>query len=447
MAPVDEEVDGFVLISHGDDAIKGGRLIGDAGPSNVLSELRYLNDISEAVDSLDEVFWPINKKIHDNPERGFKEFIAHDALTGFMKSQRGWAVTPSAYGMDTAWVAVFDTGRRGPVVSFNAEMDCLPGIGHACGHNLIATASVLGAVATARVMELRRAPGKVVLFGTPAEEGGGGKIRLLNAGAYSDHKVDVSLISHPGITPNAALMRTTSYLQFKVEYFGREAHAAANPWLGINALDALIAGYNNVSALRQQIMPEDRVQGYITDGGIAPNIIHAYAAGLFVVRSDTQKRLDELKEKVYDCFKAGALATGAKVTITEKWGYKNHMPNRTMAQSYTRYFNALEPPGEIAEDQDIDETRGKTQASTDQGDISHAMPSLSPAFRLQPGPKGQGPHNPEFAEAAGTRDAYVRTLRVAKGLAGVALDVLLTEGLLDEIKRDWESMIAMHNSL
>nr|UWK20052.1 peptidase m20 domain protein [Trichoderma albolutescens] len=431
MAPFDEEVDGFVLVPYG-----------NVSPSKELPELQYLDEISQAVDSLSEVFWPINKKIHDNPERGFKEFIAHDALTKFMKCQGGWAVTPSAYGMATAWVAVFDTGRRGPVVSFNAEMDCLPGIGHACGHNLIATASVLGAVATAQVMKQHRATGKIVLFGTPAEEGGGGKIKLLNAGAYSDHKVDVSLISHPGITPDAALMRTTSYLQFKVEYFGREAHAAANPWLGINALDALIAGYNNVSALRQQIMPEDRVQGYITNGGVAPNIIHAYAAGIFVVRSDTQKRLDELKEKVYDCFKAGALATGAKVTITERWGYKNHMPSRTMARSYTRYFNALEPPSKIAEDQDIDEARGKTQASTDQGDISHAMPSLSAAFRIQPGPGGQGPHNPEFAEAAGTRDAYSRTLRVAKGLAGVALDVLFTEGLLDEIKRDWKSMIA-----
>lgn len=297
------------------------------------------------------------------------------------------------------------------------------------------------------MLKQHKAGGKVVLFGTPAEEGGGGKIKLLDAGAYSDYKVDVSLISHPGITPDAALMRTTSYLQFKVEYFGREAHAAANPWLGINALDALIAGYNNVSALRQQIMPEDRVQGYITDGGIAPNIIHAYAAGLFVVRSDTQKRLDELKKKVYDCFQAGALATGAKVTITERWGYKNHIPNRTMARSYTRYFNALEPPAKIAEDQDIDEARGKTQASTDQGDISHAMPSLSVAFRIQPGPKGQGPHNPEFAEAAGTRDAYARTLRVAKGLAGVALDILCTEGLVQEIKRDWESTVSLERDL
>nr|UWK21932.1 peptidase m20 domain-containing protein [Trichoderma taxi] len=418
MALVDEEVDGFILVPH------GSCLIGDKSFIKEQPELKYLDAINRAVDSHSEVFWPINKKIHDNPERGFKEFIAHDALTKFMKSQSGWTVTPSAYGMDTAWVAVFDTGRHGPVVSFNAEM-----------------ASVLGAVATAQVMKQYRATGKVVLFGTPAEEGGGGKIKLLKAGAYSDHKVDVSLISHPGITPDAALMRTTSYLQFKVEYFGREAHAAANPWLGINALDALVAGYNNVSALRQQIMPEDRVQGFITDGGVAPNIIHAYAAGIFVVRSDTQKRLDELKEKVYDCFKAGALATGAKVTITERWGYKNHIPNRTMARSYTRYFNALAPPSEIAEDQDIDEARGKTQASTDQGDISHAMPSLSAAFRLQPGPKGQGPHNPEFAEAAGTRDAYARTLRVAKGLTGVALDILFTDGLLEDIKRDWKSMI------
>nr|UWK20189.1 peptidase m20 domain protein [Trichoderma psychrophilum] len=441
MTPVDEEIDGFVIVPS-------GSCLGHDEPlSDEPQELEFLDDINRAVEDLADMFWPINKKIHDNPERGFKEFIAHDALTKYMRCQPGWAVTPSAYGMDTAWVAVSDTGRRGPVVSFNAEMDCLPGIGHACGHNLIATASVLGAVATANAMRQHGATGKIVLFGTPAEEGGGGKIKLLNAGAYSDHKVDVSLISHPGITADAALMRTTSYLQFKVECFGREAHAAANPWLGINALDALIVGYNNVSALRQQIMPEDRVQGYITNGGVAPNIIHAYTAGIFVVRSDTQKRLDELKKKVYDCFAAGALATGAKVTITERWGYKNHMPSRPMARSYTRYFNALEPSDKIAEDQDVDEIRGKTQASTDQGDISHAMPSLSAAFRIQPGPNGQGPHNPEFAEAAGTLDAYRRTLRVAKGLAGVALDILFTKGLIDEIKNDWKDMITLQSDL
>ncbi|KAK5994821.1 Xaa-Arg dipeptidase [Cladobotryum mycophilum] len=425
----DDEVDDFVIVpqSHALD--------------NELQKPEFLDDISKTVDGLAEEFWPINKKIHDNPERGFKEVIAHDILTRFMGAQDGWSVTPSAYGMPTAWVAVYDTGKNGPVVSFNAEMDCLPAIGHACGHNLIATASVVGAVATAEVMKRYNVAGKVVLFGTPAEEGGGGKIKLLKAGAYSDHKVDVSLISHPGIFPDAALMRTASYFQFKVEYFGRETHAAANPWLGINALDALVAGYSNVALLRQQIMPSDRVQGRITNGGLAPNIIHAYTAAIFVVRSDTQKRLDELKEKVYDCFRAGALATGARVVITDRWGYQNHIPNRPMGRSYTQYFNALNPPTKVSEDPDTDLIRGEIQASTDQGDISHAMPSLSVSFSIQPGPLGQGPHNPEFAESTGTIDAYNRTLRVAKGLAGVAMDVLTTKGLLEEIKNDWRAAV------
>nr|UWK21992.1 peptidase m20 domain protein [Trichoderma rodmanii] len=309
--------------------------------------------------------------------------VPHGNRIGDKILTKGRAVTPSAYGMDTAWVAVYDIGRRGPVVSFNAEMDYLPGIGHACGHNLIATASVLGAVAAAQVIKQCRAAGKIVLFGTPAEEGGGGEIKLLN----SDHKVNVSLISHPAITSDAALMRTTSYLQFKVEYFGREAHAEANPWLGINALDALIAGYNNVSALRQQMIPEDRA-GYA-------------------------KRLDELKKKVYDCCsrhrgQGGPLpSVGVTRTtcLTEQWRDPIHVTSTPSSPEHHRRGSGRRRSM----------GGGKTQANTDQGDISHAMPSLNAAFRIQPGPKGQGPHNPGVAEAAGTRDYYARTLRVAKG--------------------------------
>ncbi|KOS19816.1 Peptidase M20 domain-containing protein 2 [Escovopsis weberi] len=445
----DGEVDGFVLVSRA-NALSPQLRQPPASPTTTTTTTatpmthtpvspapQFLADVDAAVDALDEAFWPVNKRIHDHPERGFKEFIAHDALTGFMRAQRGWQVTPSAYGIETAWVAVYDAGRPGPVVSFNAEMDCLPDIGHACGHNLIATASVVAAAATAAVMRQHGVGGKVVLFGTPAEEGGGGKIKLLEAGAYAEHKVDISLISHPGIVPDVALMRTSSYLQFKVEYFGREAHAAANPWLGINALDALIAGYSNAALLRQQLLPSDRIQGRITDGGAAPGIIHAYAAGVFVVRSETQRRLEELKDKVFGCFTAGAIATGARVLITERFGYKNHVPNRPMARSYTGYFNALESPQRIPEDQDLDLILGQTQASTDQGDISHAMPSLSVGFAIEPGPLRQGPHNPEFALAAGTLDAYKRALRVGKGLAGVAMDVLSSQAFLDEVKKDW----------
>lgn len=326
-------------------------------------------------------------------------------------------------------------------------LDALVGIGHACGHNLIATVSLAGALATAYMIKAHSLPGKVVIFGTPAEEGGGGKIKLIQAGAYRDHNVDVSLMGHPGIVCDAALARTTAYTRFRVEYFGREAHAAANPWLGINALDALITAYNALSVLRQQTMPGDIIQGHITDGGAAPNIIHSYAAGVFVVRADTRARLQELRTKVDACFEAGAKATGAKLKVTEEGAYADHVPNRVLGRSYTKYWNKLvpwkeapyDPPtSKIPLDQDKDETRGVTRASTDQGDVSYEMPSLHVSFSIVPGPGGQGPHNPEFASAAGERDAFDRCLRVAKALAGTALDILTQKGLLEEVKKAWE---------
>lgn len=266
------------------------------------AEPEHLAEISDFVDGLASELWPVNKKIHDNPELAFKERIAHDTLTAYMDTKKGWKVYRSVYGMDTAWIAVNDSGQRGPVISLNVEMDALKSIGHACGHNLIATASVAGGLAAAEMMHRNRLRGKVVMFGTPGEEGGGGKIKLLKAGAYKDHGVDVSLISHPGIVQDCALVRTNAYQAFKVEYFGREAHAAASPWLGINALDALITAYNAISVLRQQTMPGDIVQMSISDGGLRPNIIHAYSAGHVVVRAHRKERLSQLLEKVESCF-------------------------------------------------------------------------------------------------------------------------------------------------
>ncbi|EFQ25131.1 amidohydrolase [Colletotrichum graminicola M1.001] len=424
MTPTEDDGDDFVLISHAD-----AHPYPPAGPS---SSPEYLDEISAIVDDLAKSLWPVNKTIHDNPELGYHEVIAHDTLTAFMRTQPGWKVTPSAYGMETAWVAVWDSGKKGPVVSFNAEMDCLPDIGHACGHNLIAMASLAGALAAATLLARHRLPGKVVLFGTPAEEGGGGKIRLLGAGAYADHGVDLNLISHPGIVADTAMMRTT---------LGREAHAAANPWLGVNALDALVTAYNAVSVLRQQTMARaTSSRGHITHGRApGPNIIHAYAAGSFVVRADTRARLAELRAKVDRCFAAGAEATGAALRLTPTMAYMDHVPNRVLARSYVRHFNALVPDAAAAIplDQDIDEIRGRTMASTDQGDVSHAMPSLNVGFAIPPGEGGQGPHNPKFAESAGTRVAFENSLRSGKGLAGVAIDVFTQKGMLEEVKRAW----------
>ncbi|KAH7039512.1 hypothetical protein B0J12DRAFT_580252 [Macrophomina phaseolina] len=395
----------------------------------------YLGEISDYIDSIADSLWPINKKIHDNPELGYNEHIAHEALTSFLKTQKGWKVTPSAYGMDTAFVAVFESGKKGPVVSFNAEMDALEEIGHACGHNLIAMASLSAALAAAETMKKHDLPGKIVLFGTPAEEGGGGKIKLIKAGAYKEHECDVNLISHPGITPDCALMRTSAYRSFTVEYFGREAHAAACPWLGINALDALITAYTSLSVLRQQTEPGDVIQGAITHGGLRPNIIHAYAAGTFVVRAPTLARCAALFDRARACFEAGALGTGAKLRITDTGAYADHVPNRALAALYRTHFNALGGAIPIPE---VDEVAGATMASTDQGDVSHALPSLSAGFWVRPGEQGNGPHSPDFAGAAGTREAFGLGLRCGKGLAGTAAEVLGRKGLVEEVWREWE---------
>lgn len=221
----------------------------------------------------------------------------------------------------------------------------------------------------------------------------------------------------------------------------RGVDAAASPWLGINALDALITAYNSLSVLRQQTMPGDVIQGNIIDGGVRPNVIHAYTAGNFVTRANTQDRVKELKKKVDACFEAGATATGATLKMTPVQSYADHVPNRVLGASYRKYFNALSPPRPIPGNDDQDEIEGRTMASTDQGDISYAMPSLSAGFAIPPGPGGNGPHNPEFAKAAGTRVAFERCLRVAKALAGTALDVLTEDGLLEDVKRAWRREI------
>ncbi|KAK3693140.1 hypothetical protein B0T22DRAFT_34330 [Podospora appendiculata] len=427
------EQDNFVIVND-DDFVMVSHKDADAQEQATSTQLPYLDDISRHVDSMADSLWPVNNKIHDHPELGYEEVIAHEALTSFMESQPGWIVTRSAYGLKTAWVAVYDSGKKGPVVSFNAEMDALPGIGHACGHNLIASASVAAALATAEVMTRHHLNGKIVLFGTPAEEGGGGKIALLRAGAYSSHKVDISLLAHPGTARDSALVRTTAYSRFRAAYTGREAHAAAEPWKGINALDALITGYNAVSALRQQTMPGDVIQGHITDGGAAPNIIHAHAAGVFVVRARTQARLDVLRRKVEACFAAGATATGAALGIAPLGAYADHVPSRLLGARYAACFNALCPPVRIIEDQDVDEIAGATMASSDQGDVSYAVPSLMPGFSIA---GESGPHTPGFAKAAGTREAFERAMRAGKALAGTAADVLAVEGLREEVWAEW----------
>ena len=205
--------------------------------------------------------------------------------------------------------------------------------------------------------------------------------------------------------------------------------------MGINALDALITAYNALSVLRQQTMPGDIIHGHITDGGVAPNIIHAYAAGIFVVRATTKKRLSVLKEKVDKCFAAGAEATGAKLTLTLIMEYDDIVPNKVLGKLCRKAFNAL--GGDILPPE-LDIIRGATLASSDEGNVSHAMPSLLLGFHIE---SEEGPHNPEFARSARTRQAHVAALRAAKALALTGLEILTDVRLLEAAKKEFNEML------
>ncbi|KIH88822.1 hypothetical protein SPBR_08984 [Sporothrix brasiliensis 5110] len=397
-----------------------------------------LADIDRFIDGLEPVLWPLNKFIHSHPELAYEEHMTHDALCAVMEAQTGWAVTRAAYGMATAWSAEYDTRAPGPVVNFNAEMDALPRLGHACGHNLIAVVSVAAALATADTLRRQTLPGKVLLVGTPAEEGGGGKIRCLAAGAYDG--VDVSMISHPGIDHNSALVRTAAFTRLRVRYTGRAAHAAQQPWRGINALDALVVAYTAISALRQQTQPDDVIGLHITDGGDGgTNIIHAHAAGVAVLRAARAHRLRALQGKVEGCFRAGADATGASVAIDVEPGYLDHVPNRVLAAQYAAHWAALAPTDDLPNPPLRADGPTWIKSSTDQGDISYVLPSINVSFAVPPAGRGSGaPHSPNFEAASGTRAAFARAMRVAKAMAGAATDLYTTPGLLDAVRAQWQ---------
>jgi amidohydrolase len=253
-------------------------------------------------------------QIHENPELGYEEFKAHDNVASLLESL-DYKVTRHAYGIQTALMAEFGSGGR--VIAFNAEYDALPDIGHACGHNLIATMSIGAFIALADTLKRYKIQGRVRLLGTPAEEGGGGKLKLIEAGAYSD--VDACMMIHPGPEDGCAgytgdaYMPTLANKKFTVRFTGKAAHASMSPWQGVNALDAVVLGYSGVSALRQQILPTQRIHGVISEGGKRPNIITAHTSLDYYVRSTSLKSANALMERVIACFEGAAIQTGCKV--------------------------------------------------------------------------------------------------------------------------------------
>jgi amidohydrolase len=293
----------------------------------------------------------------------------------------------------------------------------LPGLGHACGHNIIATAGAGAGAALAGL--IGETGGSVVVLGTPAEEGGGGKILMARQGAFDG--VDAAMMVHPaGI--DLPTMNVLAISAVEVEYRGRAAHASASPHRGVNALDALVIAYTAIAQLRQHIRPTERIHGIITDGGQAPNIVPDHAVGVFYIRAATEKRLMALKERVNGCFQAGALATGAELSMRRlDEDYSDMLTNQPLAAAYAANLARIGRTVSHAED------APGVAGSTDMGNVSKLVPSIHPMIAAAP------PHVPlhsvEFAEYAATKHGHDAVIAGAKGLAATALDYLCTHEL------------------
>ncbi|KAG2742950.1 hypothetical protein P692DRAFT_20785328, partial [Suillus brevipes Sb2] len=386
-----------------------------------------LNVIEASIDGLNGELRALSLDIHDHPELKFEEKYAHDAYTAFME-KHGFTITKNHH-LETAWVATYTHGQGGRVLGINSEMDALPGIGHACGHNLIGISGVAVALAAKAAMERLNIDGKVVLLGTPAEEGGFGKIALYEKGAYDE--MDVCLMCHPAPGPRHSISLTSCLaLSFiTVEYQGHTAHAGLSPWEGQNALDAAVLAYNNISLLRQQIKPTHRVHGVFEGKDWAPNIIPDQVTMQWLVRAPTTLEMEDTRRRVTACFEAAALASGCKVQITITSTLNEITQNKALgaelADIVLKRYGA------------IDYEWGIKSASTDFGNISYLMPGLHPGFSIPTIPDG-GNHTPGFTEAARSEVSHDACLVASKALAAVGMRVLTDEAFCQKVKDTFE---------
>lgn len=350
----------------------------------------------------------LSELLHANPETAWEEHRSSRWVAEAL-DEAGFAVTPAYLGLDTAFLATYGSGpfRLG----LCAEYDALPGLGHACGHNLISAITVGAALALAPLAD---AAGLTIeVYGTPAEEGGGGKIELLERGAFAG--LDLAMMAHPAPV-DVADAEPFAVSHSHVTYRGKAAHAAAYPEQGVNAADAFTIAQVAVGLLRQQLPSTVRVHGVMTNGGEAPNAIPARTDGRWYVRAESLAQLAETEEKVWRCFEAGALATGADLEITPE--SKPYAEFRTFQPALDAYVCNAEQLGRVF-DQDSP-ARRMNRASTDMGNVSQVVPAIHPYVGIGSLPALN--HQPEFAAHCVGGDAEKALLDAATALAWTALD-------------------------
>lgn len=361
----------------------------------------------------------ISEFIHQNPELCYEEYKAVSKLTGYLKKE-GCVVKERFCGIDTSFISTHTVGNPKYHFAICAEYDALPKIGHACGHNIICTAALGAYLATKITMDKHGIEGKVSLIGTPAEEGGGGKIKIIDNGGFTG--VDAAIMVHPTSGTTRIAGRCTTTHSFSIQYKGKSAHAASQPFKGINALDAANLFFNAIGFLRQQVTSDVRLSGYISEGGVATNMIPDNTKIEFSIRCLEENEMASLINRVKNCIEAASLATGCDVTIEEQKGYAARTFSETLGnicrESFEEMGEKLLP--------DFPDDFG----STDFGNVSQLMPTTNPYFSLNP--TRVSLHTPEYEQLAISPISHIAIERSAKAMSQTIIECFTNPSLLDK---------------
>ena len=399
------------------------------------SKASYQDIVAQSVEALRHELVDISLDIHSHPELNYQEHHAAAVLSDALE-RHGFAVERGVGGVETAFRGTLQGGAGdGPTVAILAEYDALPEVGHGCGHNLIAISALGGGLGAMAAMG--SLPGRLVVIGTPAEEGGGGKIRLLDAGGFQG--VDAALSSHPGsnrtVIPTEIPMGESwslAMVGYRYVYHGKAAHASVMPEAGINALNGVIHLFTGIDALRQHLRGDVRIHGIITDGGTAPNVVPEFAAANFMLRCRDREYLKEgVGEKGRQVAEGAAQITGARLEVTSFYPlYENVIPNAALAKAARTNAETVgvhvdEPtPGP-----------GGGGASTDFGNVSQVIPSFAMRFAISKEPVAG--HSKAMCDAAATELAQSNAIGVAKVLALTACDLFADPGLLEAARTEF----------
>ena len=399
------------------------------------NQVNRINVVANAVDAARSELVDIALDLHAHPELNYQEHYAAKLLSDTLE-RHGFAVERGVGGVETAFRGSLQGGAGdGPTVAILAEYDALPGIGHGCGHNLIAITALgagLGVQAT-----LESLPGRIIIIGTPAEEGGGGKVRLLEAGVFKD--IDVVLKTHPGGNRSAIYTDvptgeslSLAMVGYRYIFHGKAAHASQFPHEGINALNAVIHFFNGIDSMRQHLTEDVRIHGIITDGGTAPSVVPEFAAANFMLRCRDRNYLkDIVVEKVLHVAEGAALMSGSRLEIQPLYPlYENSRPNTTVGKAAHTNAEAvgmhLDDPLPVRDN----------NASTDSGNVSQVMPTFNLWFAISRKPVAG--HSKAYAEAARSEFALENALYAAKTLALTSCDLLTQPELLAAAHSEFE---------